>query len=199
MRPALLTTPLLGGLLCALSLGACSLRPDVPSPRFLEPALPPAAAADPTTASDLAARLGVIDSDELLRRDLLRYAGDAEVRRDPLWRWTDPPSQALRQRLELAAGSLGIALRDRADLPLVTATVLRFGVLEGATAQEFTVQILLRCRLPDGTERTRIVAAQAPFSGTLPGTLPQVAGTLLTTVSTDAWAQVRTWSKPGGG
>lgn len=199
MRHLHLTAIMLGGL---FSLCSCGLRSDAPPPRFIQPQLPPEATIAAPVA-DTTIRLGTVDSDELLRLDLIHYAGSAEVLRDPLWRWTTPPAQALRQRLQLSAIEHAVALRDRADLPLVTATVLRCGVVDVAgtsgNTPEFTVQILLHCRLADGTEQTRIVAAQAPFTGGLPGTLPQVAGTVMTTVSGDAWALVRAWCKPGGG
>ncbi len=197
MRLAPLTVLVIGGLLGCSCFSGCSLRSDAPPPRFIEPLLPPAASAvAPATA--LSVRLGTVTSDELLRLDVVRYVGNAEVLRDPTWRWTTPPAQVLRQRLQLTAGDQGVVLRDRADLPLVSATLLRYGVVEnvveGGAAQEFTVQILLSCRLADGTEQTQVISAQAAFSGALPGTMPQVSGTLLARVANDAWAQVGRWT-----
>ncbi len=194
MRTSTLNLMLLAA---ALGLSSCSIRSDAPAPRFLELDFsPPAAVTEapaalpPANVSPAIIRLGGVDSAELLRLDLLHYTAAAEVSRDPLWRWTTPPATALRQRLELAASAQGILVRDRADLPLVTATVLRFGILQTTT---FTIEVLVHCRLADGTERSQVITTTAPVDGNLPGTVPHVAATALATISTDVWAVVRMW------
>lgn len=176
----------------SLGLSSCSLRSDAPPPRFLEAALP-ATPAMPVPASALDVRLGGVDSEDMLRLDLLRYSTNAEVLRDPTWRWIAPPAKTLRQRLELSASAHGIALRDRADLPVISATLLRYGIIDGATSKEFGVQMMVRCRLADGSERSQVVESSAAISESLPGTTPAVVGTLLNTVSTAAWSLVRSW------
>ena len=176
----------------SLGLSSCSIRSDAPAPRFLEATLP-AAATTPVPVSDLEIRLGGVDSDDMLRLDLLRYSTNAEILRDPTWRWIAPPAKTFRQRLELSAAAQGIALRDRADLPLITATVLRYGIIDGVSGKNFCILIMVRCRLADGSERSQVVESSAAIADSLPGTTPAVVGVLLTTVATDAWAVTRRW------
>lgn len=188
--------PLLVLPLITLALSGCLLsRGDGLTPRLIEPAALPPVPTQPI-ANAVSVRLAVVDAAAPILTEVLHHEQTGEVRRDPQWRWSEPPAELWQRALRGSATAHGVNLTTQADIATLSITLVRFGLVHDDTTTQMSLVAEARLTRADRQVQVFTITRSAPVTQALPGDLPQAVAQVLAQGAAACWQEVRQRTAP---
>lgn len=183
-------------LLAVLDLGCATARlerPDTPATRIIDAAIvdPDAVTIDDAPDAQAVRLLGTRSSDQA-GYSVRHRTGAGELREDPEWSWSSRPHTYLGTALyQAAASDPGVRLVDSSEAFVLSAIFLSCYIEEApGGGQRLLASVEVRITDFDRAVTSRVLTANEPLDGPLPGNAAEAMGRIIRRLAEDALALI---------